>query len=158
MIVIDYYNFLYSRYPEINEPIIFHTLKLLSYFVKDKNTSIIIVFDGIYFKNINFSHKQIKLYFSSQMTADDYIINIFSKLQGKSHIIVSKDRKLVLFIKKKSNATVISPDLFWKDLDFLSQYCNFNNKKSKLIKMSNDSNTDVDSLFYIYYNENNEST
>jgi hypothetical protein len=153
MIVIDYYNFLYSRYPEINESIIFHNLKILSYFVKDKDTSIKIIFDGIYFQNINFSHKQIQLHFSSYITADDYIINIFSKLQGKSHIIVSKDRALILFIKKKSNATVISPELFWKDLDFLSQHYNYNNKKSKLIKTSNDNYNDVDALFYTYFNE-----
>lgn len=153
MIVIDYYNFLYSRYPEINEAIIFHNLKILSYFVKNKDTCIKIIFDGIYFQNINFSHKQITLYFTSHMTADEYIINIFSKLQGKSHIIVSKDRELVFYIKKKSNVTVISPDLFWKNLDFLSQYYNVNNKKSKLIKTTENNYNDVDALFYDYFNK-----
>ena len=152
MIVIDYYNFIYHRYAEINESVIFHSLKLLSFFIKDKDIQIKVVFDGVFFQNINFKHKSIKLCFAYGISADDYIIDIFSKLQGKSHIIVSKDKALVNFVKKKSNAKIIFPEIFWKELDFLSHYGNITNKKSQLIKFS-DEDSEIDDLFYNYFNE-----
>ena len=152
MIVIDYYNFLYSRYHEINESIIFFNLNLLIYFVKNKDIIIKLVFDGIYFQNINFNHQKINLCFSSCITADDYIIDIFSRLQGKSHILVSKDRQLISFIKSKSKSTIIDPELFWKELDFLVKYTKICNKKSSLIKMTDESD-DIDELFYNYFDK-----
>lgn len=153
MIVIDYYNFLYCRYSEISESIIYFNLNILTHFVKDKDIIIKIIFDGIYFKNINFNHKKIQLLFSSGMTADEYIINIFSRLQGRIHILVSKDQELTLYCKKKSNATIVNPDLFWKELDYLSKYTDTNNKKSNLIKTTDDKDTNIDLLFYNYFNK-----
>ncbi len=153
MLIIDYYNFLYYRYPEINEAIVIFNLNILRSFVKNKDINIKVVFDGIYFQNINFSQKQIQLHFAYAMTADDYIINIFSHLQGRSHVLVSKDRALGSFIKQRNNATIIAPELFWKELDYILKYSNINNKKSSLIKTTDDKNSDIDLLFYNYFNK-----
>jgi hypothetical protein len=153
MIVIDYYNFLYQRYPEINESIILFNLNILSRFVYNKDVIIKIIFDGVFFQYINFSHKKIQLLFSSYMIADDYILKIFSGLQGRSHILISKDKTLVNLVSKKTKATIISPSMFWKELDYLIKYYDLNDKKSTLIKTTDNDDDFIDNLFKKYFDK-----
>jgi hypothetical protein len=154
MIIIDYYNFLYYRYADITESIIRSNLKLLTYFVNNKKIVMKVVFDGIHFQDIDFKHNKINLHFSSWMTADDYIINMFMHLQGRSHILISHDRALITAVQRKSNASVLSPQLFWKELDLIVNYSPVNTKQSPLIKTTEAKDDDIDALFQRYFNDN----
>ncbi len=57
MIIVDYYNFLYNRYSDINEDVVIKNLHLLAVFCKQKNTVIKVFCDGVFFRGINFSSK-----------------------------------------------------------------------------------------------------
>lgn len=151
MLVIDYFNFLYARYPIITEEIVLRNLKLLGLFVDGKNIFIKVVFDGIYFQEIIFCHTQISLLFSYQEDADAVIKRVFSKLQGKSHILVSKDRALCQTIKCMSKSTIITPEVFWQKLDLLVKFTDKAKKKTTLIKTTDYEDTDLDVLFKKYH-------
>jgi hypothetical protein len=148
MIIIDYFNFLYCRYPEITEELIKKNLKIIANFFEDKNTYIKIVFDGVRFKDISLNHKKISLIFSERQSADDVIIAIFEKLQGKTHILVSRDRHLGNVIKVKSNSLIVDPLLLWKKLDlFYKHNCFGLVKKSSLQKTTDYIDDSLDDLY-----------
>lgn len=148
MIIIDYFNFLYCRYAEITEEIIKKNLKIIVNFFEDKNTYIKIVFDGVRFKDIFFNHKKISLIFSERQSADDVIISIFQKLQGKAHVLVSRDRHLGNVIKVKSNSLIVDPLWLWKQLDLFCKHNRFTFiKKSSLQKTTDYIDDSLDDLY-----------
>jgi hypothetical protein len=154
MIIVDYYNFLYNRYSDINEDVIIKNLHLLAVFGKQKNTVIKVFFDGIFFQDINFSSKQVEVFFSSYQTADECILKMFGSLQGKMHWLVSKDRRFIKMIKYKSNISIVFPEKLWKELDFLLRCKNIqNNKKSNLIKTTDFDDAEIDYMYNKYFNK-----
>ena len=154
MIIVDYYNFLYNRYSDINEDVVIKNLHLLAVFAEQKNTFIKVFFDGVFFRGINFSSKQVELFFSSYQTADECILKMFGSLQGKMHWLVSKDRRFIKMIKYKSNISIVFPEKLWKELDFLLRCKNIkNNKKSNLIKTTDFDDAEIDSMYNEYFNK-----
>ena len=148
MIVIDYFNFLYCRYSEITEELIKKNLKIIANFFEDKNTYVKIVFDGVHFRGIFLNHKKIALIFSERQSADDVIIEIFEKLQGKTHVLVSRDRHLGNVIKAKSNSLIVDPLSLWKKLDLFYKHSPFGLvKKSSLQKTTDYIDDSLDDLY-----------
>ncbi len=148
MIVIDYFNFLYCRYSEITEELIKKNLKIIANFFEDKNTYVKIVFDGVRFRGIFLNHKKIALIFSERQSADDVIIEIFEKLQGKTHVLVSRDRHLGNVIKAKSNSLIVDPFSLWKKLDLFYKHSLFGLvKKSSLQKTTDYIDDSLDDLY-----------
>lgn len=149
MIIIDYYNFLYSRYVDINEVTVKRNLKLLSTFFAEKHFYVKIVFDGIYFQDIIFVHEKISLLFSSNKTADDIIKDLFKKLYGKANMLISRDKNLTTYIKRTYDARIIDPILMWKQLDMFSKFLpqDHNQRKSSIKKTTDYVDEELDNLY-----------
>lgn len=154
MIIIDYYNFLYYRYCDLSEIIILKNLRLLSFFAKEKSTTIKVFFDGVFYRNIDFKSHYIQLFFTSYETADDCILKMFGSLQGRNHWLVSADKKFIKLMSSKSNICIVNPRKMWQELDFLLRCKNIQgNKKSNLIKTTEVVDDEIDSLFKRYFDK-----
>jgi hypothetical protein len=155
MIIIDYYNFLYSRYYDITEKILLSNIGLLEAFSVQNQIVIFLIFDGLYWKEVLGQEKKtLKYIYSHNLTADEIILNRFSHLQGKSHILVTNDNKLKNEMKKNSTAHHLSTSLFWKRLDlFFGEVKNNKIKKSNLIKTTDMENAFLDELYKNYFNK-----
>ena len=101
MIIIDFYNFLYFKFCEINEKNIKIALDLIIKYSDNNEFKIIIVFDGIYFQSLFMPrYKNVELIFYNGK-ADFYIINHIKKFLSNKSFIVSADREIILEVKKK---------------------------------------------------------
>lgn len=155
MIIIDYYNFLYSRFYHITEEIIIGNILVLESYSLKNDVVIFLIFDGFRWKDLLAIEKRtIKYIFSYHQTADEIIIDRFSTLQGKSNILVTNDNKLKSEMKKKTSLSYYSTLLFWQKLDFfLTESKNQKSKKSNLIKTTNIQNDFLDELYKIYFSK-----
>ncbi len=147
VVIIDYFNFLYLRYPDITEQVIKKNLALLGIFFEDKNMYVRVVFDGVRFQYIVSPHKKISLIFSGNRSADDVIIEMFKALQGKAHTLVSRDRRLGSIVQSYAKSMILDPLLLWRELDFFSKNTSLFLKKSALIKMTDYEDDLLDDLY-----------
>jgi hypothetical protein len=155
MIIIDYYNFLYSRYYDITEAILLSNVALLEAFSLQNQVVIFLIFDGFYWKEVLGPEKKtLKYIYSGNLTADEIILNRFSYLQGKSHILVTNDNMLKNEMRKNSSVDYLSTSLFWKRLDLFFREVKGNKvKKSNLIKTTDMENAFLDELYKNYFNK-----
>jgi len=118
ILILDYFNFLYARFYDLDEELIITNLSHLAHFALAHNIKIHIVFDGTHWNYIQIKNKYVSLFFShTGSTADQLMIKKYCHLQGQYNYLVTKDRKLIQILQKTSTLLTMHPETLWKKLD-----------------------------------------
>jgi hypothetical protein len=154
IIIIDYFNFLYSRYYDLEEKVIIKNLHDLSHFAKYHGVKINIFFDGTFWNYLTSPSNNITLFFPPpSMSADEYIIAKFKYLQGNDHYLITDDKKLIKTLQQTSSIESIKTTVFWNKLaTYNAQHTALhiqkeNNRQSKLLKTTDMVNDELDELY-----------
>lgn len=150
MIIIDFFNFIYRRYDEVNNNTIIATLNYLASYHTISHKRIKVIFDGVVFKPLlpGSSYKNIDFCFALP-NADLYIIKLLSSHSAKSFDVVTDDRELKNSIKKYAK-NIFSTKDFWLKISVNNTYNKDNEKQcshfSKTEKTTDYEDFDLDEL------------
>ena len=154
ILIIDYFNFFYDRYYNLEEKIITQNLSLLNHFANHHNIKTNIFFDGQHWNTLNEFDNLITIYFSPHGTsADEIIIKQFWNLQGQHNYLVSNDLQLQKTLQKTSSILPLHPKILWQKLDrHINKYTEIithKNKKqfSELKKITDWQDQSLDELY-----------
>lgn len=154
IIIIDYFNFFYDRYYNLEENIIDQNLYLLNHFANHHNIKTKIFFDGQHWSKLNEDNDLFTLYFSPNgSSADEEIVKQFWNLQGQHNYLVSNDLQLQKTLQKTSSILPLKPKILWQKLDrHLDKYMEIiisKNKKNfkKLKKTTEWQDSSLDELY-----------
>jgi hypothetical protein len=146
MIILDFYNYLYQKNPEINQHIIERHLSLISLYAREFNTTIIVVFDGIRYKEfIQKNYYGLNIIYALP-DADSYIIKQLRQSPARTYTILSLDNDIKSEAKKKQ-AKILDMKEFIFQLHILGQPIQTYKKHSPHItKITEELDDELDNL------------
>jgi predicted RNA-binding protein with PIN domain len=130
IILIDFYNFFYSRFCDLNEFNVCKLINEINFYSQKKKKKINIVFDGFFCERFvkNSNNSKNFIIFSYPSSADDFIIEEIDKYSKGSLIVVSSDKQIYLHAKKNLNKTFSSKE-FYDEINVEKMISSFENSK-----------------------------